>query len=197
MPRPMWRAEPSISALPASRVSADFLSRTFFWGTRTTSATSKITSLRKLWSPHLPLGKQAYRAFYFNDTWHAVDRLTINLGLRYELQSPWTERYNRLSYFDPRCAQLHQSISSARLSAVMGDVFLVPDGTRSSSPCQQKDFAPRIGVAYSLTLEDSGSRWLRNLLDSGRRFVRAESHQRHGQCARNYLHGDRRRNSSL
>src|SRR5436190_7580061 len=31
-------------------------------------------------------GKQTYRAFFFGDTWHVTNKLTLNLGVRYELQ---------------------------------------------------------------------------------------------------------------
>ena len=51
--------------------------------------------------PAQTAGRQTYRAFYGNDTWHVTNKLTLNLGLRYELQGPWSDRYDRLSYFDP------------------------------------------------------------------------------------------------
>ena len=101
--------------------------------------------------PAFTAGKQAYRAFYFNDTWHAIERLTLNLGLRYELQSPWTERFNRLSYFDPIAPSYINQYLPAGSRMVMGDVFLLPAGTRSNLPLAKNGFAPRIGLAYSLT----------------------------------------------
>jgi hypothetical protein len=101
--------------------------------------------------PAFTAGKQAYHAVYFNDTWHAVDRLVLNLGLRYELQSPWTERYDRLSYFDTTAPSYINQYLPQGSKPVMGDVFLVPAGTRSSVPLAKNGFAPRIGVAYSLT----------------------------------------------
>ena len=101
--------------------------------------------------PAFTVGKQAYRAIYFNDTWHAVDRLTINLGLRYEVQSPWSERFDRLSYFDSGVPSYINQYLPPGSSPVMGDVFLLPAGIRSSVPLSAKGFAPRIGVAYSLT----------------------------------------------
>ena len=101
--------------------------------------------------PAFTAGKQSYHAFYFNDTWHALDRLTLKLGLRYELQSPWSERYNRLSYFDPSAPSYINQYLPPGSSAIMGDAFLVPDGTRSNIPLAKKDFAPRVGLAYSVT----------------------------------------------
>jgi len=101
--------------------------------------------------PAFTAGKQAYHAFYFNDTWHAMDRLTLNLGLRYELQSPWSERFNRLSYFDPRAPSYINQYLPAGSPLVIGDVFLLPQRTRSNLPLAKNGFAPRIGLAYSLT----------------------------------------------
>jgi Carboxypeptidase regulatory-like domain/TonB dependent receptor len=101
--------------------------------------------------PAFTAGKQAYRALYFNDTWHAVERLALNLGLRYELQSPWSERFDRLSYFDPSAPSYINRYLPAGSPRVMGDVFLLPPGTRSNIPLATNGFAPRIGLAYSLT----------------------------------------------
>ena len=101
--------------------------------------------------PAFTAGKQTYRAFYFNDTWHLAEKLSLNLGLRYELQSPWTERDNRLSYFDPSAPSYINQYLAAGSPPVMGDVFLVPPGTRSNLPLAKSDLAPRIGLAYGLT----------------------------------------------
>jgi carboxypeptidase family protein/TonB-dependent receptor-like protein len=101
--------------------------------------------------PAFTAGKQAYHAFYVNDTWHIAENLTVNLGLRYELQSPWTERHNRLSYFDPRASSYLNQFLPSGSSTVMGDVFLVPPGTRSNLPLEKNNFAPRLGLAYRLT----------------------------------------------
>ena len=38
---------------------------------------------------------------YIQDQWRVTPRFTVNIGLRYENQRPATERYNRLTYFDP------------------------------------------------------------------------------------------------
>jgi len=40
-------------------------------------------------------------AGFFNDTFHATSKLTLNLGLRYELSLPRTERFNRMESLDP------------------------------------------------------------------------------------------------
>ena len=101
--------------------------------------------------PAFTAGKQMYRAFYFNDTWHPAEKVSINLGLRYELQSPWTERYNRLTYFDSNVPSHLNRFLSVGSPTVMGDVFLVSPGSRSNLPLRKDNLAPRVGLAYSVT----------------------------------------------
>ena len=87
--------------------------------------------------PAFTAGKQTYRAVYFNDTWHLAEKLSLNLGLRYELQSPWTERHDRLSYFDPDApSYLNQYLPSGS-QPVMGDVFLLPRNSKQSSALER------------------------------------------------------------
>ena len=38
---------------------------------------------------------------YLQDDWRMSERLTINAGLRYDFDVPRTERYDRMSWFDP------------------------------------------------------------------------------------------------
>jgi hypothetical protein len=101
--------------------------------------------------PDYTAGKQTYRALYFNDTWHVTDRLTLNLGLRYELQGPWSERYNRLSYFDPTALSYLNQLLPSNSPPVFGDAFLIPEGTRNNLPLPAYNFAPRVGFAFRLT----------------------------------------------
>ncbi len=98
-------------------------------------------------------GKQTYRGLYFADNWHVSNKLTLNLGLRYELQGPWSERYNRLTYFNPSAVNTSVTgCSGTPGSACAGDLFLVGTGvdtSRNSLPLQKKNFAPRVGFAYA------------------------------------------------
>jgi len=52
-------------------------------------------------TPALVAGQQLYPAIFINDDWHITPKLTLNIGLRWEHSGPWTERFDRLSYFDP------------------------------------------------------------------------------------------------
>ena len=40
-------------------------------------------------------------AGYFQDNWRANNKLTVNLGLRYDVTLPRTERHNRQNWFNP------------------------------------------------------------------------------------------------
>ncbi len=109
--------------------------------------------------PAQTAGRQTYRALYAGDTWHFTSKLTLNLGLRYELQGPWSDRYNRLSYFNPNA--VNASVTGCQLnpdgtgkpgSPCFGDAALVGTGinnSRNNIPLDKKEFSPRIGFAYS------------------------------------------------
>jgi hypothetical protein len=98
-------------------------------------------------------GKQTYRAFYFGDNWHVTSKLTVNLGVRYELQGPWSERFDKMTYFDPAVSNSSVTgCSGVAGSACPGDLFLVKTGSntsRNNLPLSYKEILPRAGFAYS------------------------------------------------
>src|SRR5437879_10321205 len=100
--------------------------------------------------PAFTAGKQVYRAFYFNDTWHVSEKLTLNLGLRYDLQGPWSERFNRLSYFDPHATNYLAQFLPASSPPINGDVFLANSHHRNNLPLEKREFSPRVVLAYSI-----------------------------------------------
>jgi hypothetical protein len=104
--------------------------------------------------PALTKGSQVYRALYLDDTWHLTPKLTINLGLRYELQGTWSDAYNRLSYWDPAATNATvKGCGGVAGDACPGDAFLVGTGRNSSNnniPMDKKAFSPRLGLAYAL-----------------------------------------------
>ena len=51
-----------------------------------------------------PAGQSFQWAGFIQDNWRVTDKLTLNLGLRYDLDLARTERYNNQSYFDPNVA---------------------------------------------------------------------------------------------
>jgi hypothetical protein len=98
-------------------------------------------------------GKQTYRAFFFGDTWHVTPKLTLNLGVRYELQGPWSERYDKMTYFNPKAVNSSVSGCGGAGGACPGDLFLVKtgvNGSRNNLPLSYKEVLPRLGFAYSV-----------------------------------------------
>src|SRR5713101_3748111 len=98
-------------------------------------------------------GKEFYRAFYGGDTWKVTNKLTLNLGFRYDLPGSWTERFDRLTYFNPSAANPVTGCSGSTGSRCPGDLFLVKTGVnggRNSLPLDKHQFMPRLGLAYSV-----------------------------------------------
>ncbi len=99
-------------------------------------------------------GRQFYRGLYFGDNWKVNNKLTLNLGLRYDLPGPWSERHDRLTYFNPSVANLTvMGCSGSTGSRCPGDLFLVKTGVndgRNNLPLDKHQFMPRVGLAYSV-----------------------------------------------
>lgn len=100
--------------------------------------------------PAQTAGRQVYRAFYLDDTFRVTNKLTLNLGLRYELQGTWSERFNRLSFWNPAATNATVTgCSGTAGSACPGDASLVSSGG-NNIPMDKKAFSPRLGFAYAL-----------------------------------------------
>lgn len=80
--------------------------------------------------------------FYINDVWKATPKLTLNLGLRYEFQSPWWEDQNRVSNFDlNQGSPTFGTVVFAKAGSLRDRSFVNPD---------RNNFGPRLGLAYQL-----------------------------------------------
>jgi len=97
-----------------------------------------------------PLSLQTqYAGIFFQDDWKLTRRLTLNLGMRYELETPPTERFDRLIYsFDPT---ISPGITVPGVGALRGGVRFVGDGGigRGQGVLDKNNFGPRVGLAYS------------------------------------------------
>jgi hypothetical protein len=84
-----------------------------------------------------------YTNFFAQDDWKLTSKLTLNIGLRYELDPPSVQKNNTISNFD--------------LDSNPGHPVLVPAGSegtgiagRALQNVNYNQWAPRLGLAYSL-----------------------------------------------
>ncbi len=94
-----------------------------------------------------PAATQNYQGYYFGDTWNATSRLTLNLGVRWELSGPWTERHDRLSVFQPDTPNPLAPGYNGALAYVNSSART----QRGNTDLQFTHFAPRLGAAYRAT----------------------------------------------
>jgi hypothetical protein len=109
--------------------------------------------------------KSSVGGLYFQDAWKVTSRLTVNMGLRWETESPTTERYNRtVRGFDPTApitvaatAQANYALSPSAL--LPASAFVVKGGLTYAGVNGQprgmwdpsyRNFAPRAAIAYQL-----------------------------------------------
>ncbi|MBW8749146.1 MAG: TonB-dependent receptor, partial [Acidobacteria bacterium] len=96
--------------------------------------------------------RQTMHNWYAQDDWKVNNHLTLNLGLRWEYGSPYSEQNNYISNFDPT-TQTVLTISPgavtgngitklASTGGVYGKTLMDPD---------LNDFGPRVGFSYAAT----------------------------------------------
>jgi hypothetical protein len=102
--------------------------------------------------------KSKETGFYALDDWKVTSKLTLNLGLRYEWSTPYSERENQLQFSDftgttgyaipvDRSADFPEF---GQIGNIIGTTIFATSGHRSAR-VDRNNFAPRIGFAYQLT----------------------------------------------
>jgi hypothetical protein len=99
--------------------------------------------------------RNRYGAAFFQDSWRARPRLTLNYGVRWDVIMPWYEKYNQIQTLVPG----EQSVVFP--GAPAGLVFPGDPGiARALAPTRWNNFSPRVGLAWSPRGQSGLAKWL-------------------------------------
>ncbi|MBS1856056.1 MAG: TonB-dependent receptor [Acidobacteria bacterium] len=84
-------------------------------------------------------------SLYVQDDWKITPKLTVNLGLRWDLQTPITERYDRMVIGFDTSGKYNLGSGSAT-----GGLLFAGPGRRTSWDASKTGFQPRLGVAWQI-----------------------------------------------
>ncbi|MBS1807818.1 MAG: TonB-dependent receptor [Acidobacteria bacterium] len=90
--------------------------------------------------------RSAYWGFFVQDDWKITNKLTLNLGMRYDFDVPRWERENRYSYWDLEA----QSPVKAAGYDTRGVIKFNDDKNRSPFNADMNNWQPRIGFAFAV-----------------------------------------------
>ncbi|MBI5086095.1 MAG: TonB-dependent receptor, partial [Acidobacteria bacterium] len=87
-----------------------------------------------------------YVAGYFQDDWRVTKTLSLSLGLRWDVDLPRTERFNRTNWFDPKAAT---PVGSIIPGVTGGLVYVGVNGNpRTQFKADTNNWAPRFGLSW-------------------------------------------------
>jgi hypothetical protein len=188
-----WRAGYDLRVLRENFISNGFQAgRYFFDGTFTSPASNSSSTLRNAFGRDIAsflLGiasagsgssasqidnsinysvQSVYHGFFVQDDWRVSPKLTMNLGLRYELEGGLTERYNRLQRgFDLTTPSPINAAAQAAYTAafnanpgnfllqpaqfqVLGGYTFADSNNRAAWNTDRSNWQPRFGLAYTM-----------------------------------------------
>ena len=96
-------------------------------------------------SPGEFVGYHSY-GFYFQDDWKVSPKLTLNLGLRYDFNAPWSEKYNRINSWNGTSTTTAPNGAVLTGGLEFPGVNGLPTGQYQNN---RANFALRFGFAYA------------------------------------------------
>ena len=129
----------NLAGTPSTAVVSDNYWADFLFGT------TSVYSAANVFTAHL---RQTLNSAYAQDDWKASDKLTLNVGLRWEFGSPYSEQNNFVSNFDP----ISQTVLTTTPGASGPNITPVAAGGYYGHTLMNpdlNDFAPRVGFAYA------------------------------------------------
>lgn len=93
--------------------------------------------------------QQPYQAYFIQDNWRALHNLTLNIGLRWDYEAPYTDRRNELSTgFCTTCTNpLQNSVPSLQL---LGGLQFASASNRHYYQPEYTNWQPRFGASYQV-----------------------------------------------
>ncbi len=86
-----------------------------------------------------------YYGAFAQDDFKITSRLTLSLGLRYDLPLPWKDKADRINTIDPR-----PGVQSKAVPTAPPGMLFVGDLPRGLLNADKNNFAPRFGFAYDV-----------------------------------------------
>jgi hypothetical protein len=94
--------------------------------------------------------RQRAWSLHFGDTWKPTPRLSINYGVRWEVSLPISEKWDRMSFFDPTGANPGAGGRLGRLTFAGTRWGAASFGRSTPEEPWYGGVGPRLGIAYSL-----------------------------------------------
>jgi len=92
--------------------------------------------------------KSLETGFYVQDDWRATPKLTVNLGVRYQWDTPYTERHNNSQFSDLTGDSDITVPGLPGQSGTLKGTTIFASSSDRSVPAYRKDVGPRLGFAY-------------------------------------------------